>query len=191
MSEETPKLFTNKPKKKAIIAQLKHVEANFNNPTVHSPSSSTPSPAAKAAASYSMGGAPPPPPPPLPKESFARRYKYVWPVLLTVNLAIGGYLFLRTKKKDIDPVNEETAAKSVSVAAPVTVEKTVSSTVVAEPMVVKAREPIPEKQQRELFKWMLEEKRKLNPKNAEEKKRIDEEKAILKQFIGSKTIPTL
>ncbi|XP_010480034.1 PREDICTED: uncharacterized protein LOC104758788 [Camelina sativa] len=137
-----------------------------------------------------MGGAPPPPPP-LPKESFARRYKYVWPVLLTVNLAIGGYLFFRTKKKEIDPVNEEMPAKSVSVAAPVTVEKTVSSAVVAEPVVVKAREPVPEKQQRELFKWMLEEKRKLNPKNAEEKKRIDEEKAILKQFIGSKTIPTL
>ncbi|CAE6186819.1 unnamed protein product [Arabidopsis arenosa] len=102
-----------------------------------------------------------------------------------------GYLFFRTKKKDIDPVNEEMAAKSSSVTAPVTVEKTVSSTVVAEPVVVKAREPIPEKQQRELFKWMLEEKRKVNPKNAEEKKRNDQEKAILKQFIGSKTIPTL
>ncbi|XP_010462360.1 PREDICTED: uncharacterized protein LOC104742959 [Camelina sativa] len=110
-------------------------------------------------------------------------------VLCLVHYA--GYLFLRTKKKDIDPVNEEMPAKSVSVAAPVTVEKTLSSTVVAEPVVVKALEPIPEKQQRELFKWILEEKRKLNPKNAEEKKRIDEEKAILKQFISSKTIPTL
>jgi hypothetical protein len=171
----------------AIIAQLKHVEANFNNPTV--PPSSKPSPAAAAAASYTMGGGSVPPPPP-PKESFARRYKYVWPLLLTVNLAVGGYLFFRTKKKDLDPVVEETAAKSSSVAAPVTVEKTLSSTVVAEPVVIKAREPIPEKQQRELFKWMLEEKRKVNPKNAEEKKRNDEEKAILKQFIGSKTIPT-
>ncbi|CAH8255642.1 unnamed protein product [Arabidopsis lyrata] len=189
MSEQTPKLFTNKPKKKAIIAQLKHVEANFNNPTV--PPSSKPSPAAAAAASYTMGGGSVPPPPP-PKESFARRYKYVWPLLLTVNLAVGGYLFFRTKKKDIDPpLNEEIAAKLSSVAAPVTVEKTVSSTVVAEPVVVKAREPIPEKQQRELFKWMLEEKRKVNPKNAQEKKRNDEEKAILKQFISSKTIPTL
>ncbi|GAB4842471.1 hypothetical protein Ancab_012445 [Ancistrocladus abbreviatus] len=25
-----------------------------------------------------------------PKESFARRYKFVWPLLLTVNLAVGG-----------------------------------------------------------------------------------------------------
>ncbi|ESQ29964.1 hypothetical protein EUTSA_v10011806mg [Eutrema salsugineum] len=138
-----------------------------------------------------MGGSVPPPPPP-PKESFARRYKFVWPLLLTVNLAVGGYLFFRTKKKDIDPENEEIAAKSGSVAAaPVSIEKPVSSTVVAEPVVVKAREPIPEKQQRELFKWMLDEKRKVIPKNAEEKKRNDEEKAILKQFIGSKTIPTL
>ncbi|KAL1200719.1 hypothetical protein V5N11_015110 [Cardamine amara subsp. amara] len=185
MNEETPKLFTNKPKKKAIIAQLKHVEANFNS-TV--PPSSAPSPAAAAAASYMAGSAPPPPPPP-PKESFARRYKYVWPLLLTVNLAVGGYLFFRTKKKVIEPVDEEMAAKS----APVTVEKPVLSTVVVEPVpvVVKAREPIPEKQQRELFKWMLDEKRKVNPKSAEEKKRIEEEKAILKQFIRSKTIPTL
>lgn len=106
-------------------------------------------------------------------------------------IRFAGYLFFRTKKKDIEPADEEMAAKSGSVAALVTEKKPVSSTVVAEPVVVKAREPIPEKQQRELFKWMLEEKRKVNPKNAEEKKRIDEEKAILKQFIASKTIPTL
>lgn len=51
------------------------------------------------------------------------------------------------------------------------------------------RAPIPEDQRRELFKWMLEERRKMKPKNAEEKKRIDEEKAILKQFIGAKSLP--
>ncbi|CAH8380922.1 unnamed protein product [Eruca vesicaria subsp. sativa] len=187
MSEEGPKLFTNKPKKKNIIAQLKHVEATGG--TTVPPSSN---PAAAAAASYTMGGGSAPPPPPPPKESFARRYKYMWPLLLTVNLAVGGYLFFRTKKKDIEePASEEIAAKSDSVAAPVTVEKPVSSAVVAEPVVVKAREPLPEKQQRELFKWMLEEKRKVKPQNAQEKKRIDEEKAILKQFIASKTIPTL
>ncbi|CAH2033493.1 unnamed protein product [Thlaspi arvense] len=211
MSDEGPKLFTNKPKKKDIIAQLKHVEANFSNPTA--PPSSASSPAAAAAASYTMGGGSAPPPPP-PKESFARRSICVLSLLSidggkclnreshgTVSLvvlgliAFAGYLFFRTKKKDIEPANEEmAAAKSGPVAAPVTMEKPkpVSSTVVAaEAVVVKAREPIPEKQQRELFKWMLEEKRKVNPKNAEEKKRIDEEKAILKQFLGSKTIPTL
>ncbi|KAJ0249928.1 WAS/WASL-interacting family protein [Hirschfeldia incana] len=184
MSEEGPKLFTNKPKKKDIIAQLRHVEAN--GATAAPPSN----PAAAAAASYTMGGGSAPPPPP-PKESFARRYKYMWPLLLTVNLAVGGYLFFRTKKKDIEPASEEIPAKSDSVAAPVTIEKPPSSAVVTEPTVLKAREPIPEKQQRELFKWMLEEKRKVKPQNAEEKKKLDEEKAILKQFIGSKSIPTL
>ncbi|KAG2328113.1 hypothetical protein Bca4012_037151 [Brassica carinata] len=133
-----------------------------------------------------MGDGSVPPPPPQPSK--ARRYKYVWPLLLTVNLAVGGYLFLRTKRKDIDPTSEEISAKSGSVAA---METPVSSAVVAEPVVIKAREPIPEKQQRELFKWILEEKRKVKPRNGEEKKKIDEEKAILKQFIGSKTIPTL
>lgn len=33
---------------------------------------------------------PPPPPPAAPKESFARRYKYLWPMLLAVNLGVGG-----------------------------------------------------------------------------------------------------
>ncbi|KAF3517845.1 hypothetical protein DY000_02060623 [Brassica cretica] len=172
-----------------------------------------------------MSGDSVPPPPQPPKESFARRYKYVWPLLLTVNLAVGddyytflllslcnclhrdfhytlyllvlllgliafaGYLFLRPKKKDIDSSSEEIAGKSGS--ASVTVEKPAPSAVVAEPVVVKAREPIPEMQQRELFKWILEEKRKVKPRNAEDKKKIDAEKAILKQFIGSKTIPTL
>lgn len=36
---------------------------------------------------------PPPPPPPPPKESFARRYKFLWPILLTVNLGVGGNFF--------------------------------------------------------------------------------------------------
>jgi hypothetical protein len=31
-----------------------------------------------------------PPPQPPPKESFARRYKFLWPMLLAVNLAVGG-----------------------------------------------------------------------------------------------------
>lgn len=56
---------------------------------------------------------------------------------------------------------------------------------------LKFREPIPPDQMLELFKWMLEEKRKVKPKDPEEKKRIDEEKAILKQFIKTKTVPNL
>ncbi|KAJ0815495.1 hypothetical protein HanPSC8_Chr17g0798181 [Helianthus annuus] len=64
-----------------------------------------------------------------------------------------------------------------------------SHPVVMEP--VKVREPIPLDQQRELFKWILEEKRKIKPKDPEEKKKIDEEKAILKQFIRAKSIPPI
>lgn len=44
-----------------------------------------------SSASPAPTGAPPPPPPPPPKESFARRYKFMWPLLLTVNLAVGGH----------------------------------------------------------------------------------------------------
>ena len=47
-----------------------------------------------SASSSTMGAQPsppPPPPPPPPKESFVRRYKFVWPLLLAVNLAVGGH----------------------------------------------------------------------------------------------------
>lgn len=54
---------------------------------------------------------------------------------------------------------------------------------------VQIQAPIPEEQQREIFKWMLEEKRKLKPKNPLEKKQIDEEKAILKHFLRAESIP--
>ncbi|KAL0885498.1 hypothetical protein Bca101_009481 [Brassica carinata] len=54
-----------------------------------------------------------------------------------------------------------------------------------------ARKPIPEDEQRELFKWILEEKRKMEPKDRKDKRRIDEEKAVLKQFIRAERIPKL
>lgn len=53
------------------------------------------------------------------------------------------------------------------------------------------RDPVPEEQQRELFEWLLEEKRKLKPKDNVEKKKIDEEKAILKRFLRAESIPKL
>ena len=45
--------------------------------------------------------------------------------------------------------------------------------------------------QRKLFKWMLEEKMKIKPKDPDEKKCIDEEKAIFGQFIQAKSIPSV
>ena len=49
----------------------------------------------------SMGAqtAPPPPPPP-PKEPFIKRYKFVWPMLLAVNLGIGGNFSTTPKAKN-------------------------------------------------------------------------------------------
>ncbi|CAL5443836.1 unnamed protein product [Camellia sinensis] len=175
---ESPKLYANKPKK----AQLKQ----------------SPSPPPPPQSSSSMATQPPskpPPPPQPPKESFARRYKFVWPLLLAVNIAIGAYLFMRTKKKDagveegevpnVPPTPGPTTAAAV---VPIG-EKTSFPTPIIESVML--RDPIPENQQRELFKWLLEEKRKVRPKDSEEKKRIDEEKAIIKQFIRAKSIPSL
>lgn len=73
------------------IAQLK--AKDLSSPTTATGTSSS---SAAAAASYKMGSqstAPPPPPQP-PKESFARRYKFLWPLILTVNLSVGGARFL-------------------------------------------------------------------------------------------------
>lgn len=113
--------------------------------------------------------------------------------LLDVRLTVVStlaYLFARTKKKDI-PEEEEQHAPAVSTkdtTAPA-VQTPVSLPPVTEQVII--REPIPENQQRELFKWMLEEKRKVKPNDPEEKRKLDEEKAVLKQFIRAKSIPSL
>ena len=105
------------------------------------------------------------------------------------------YLFTRTKKKDEEEVpgvsptpGPSTAAAAVTATVPGS-EKALSPPPIIEHVML--RDPLPENQQRELFKWLLEEKRKVKPKDSEEKKRIDEEKAILKQFIRAKSIPSL
>ncbi|PWA48881.1 hypothetical protein CTI12_AA487340 [Artemisia annua] len=93
---------------------------------------------------------------------------------------------MRTKKKE----NIDEAVTAVTS----TPTSTVSAASVVNPAVVEpveVQERIPLDQQRELFKWILEEKRKLKPNGPEEKTRIDEEKAILKQFIRAKSIPSL
>ncbi|KAA8534851.1 hypothetical protein F0562_029933 [Nyssa sinensis] len=130
----------------------------------------------------------PPPPPPPPQ-----RYKLVWRVLLISNLALGAYMFARARKKDASVEDSKAAAKipsaPIATATTPVPEEPALSTPITTPVTV--REPIPEDQQRELFKWILEEKRKIKPKDPVEKKRIDEEKAILKQFIRAKSFPSL
>ncbi|XP_028089031.1 uncharacterized protein LOC114289484 [Camellia sinensis] len=133
------------------------------------------------------------PPPQPPKESLVQRYKVAWRLLLISNLALGAYMFVRARKKDTTAEDSKAAAKvpSTPVVTPATPvpEEPALPPPIAVP--VKVREPIPEDQQLELFKWILEEKRKVKPKGREEKKRIDEEKALLKQFIRAKSIPNI
>ncbi|KAI8565410.1 hypothetical protein RHMOL_Rhmol03G0257000 [Rhododendron molle] len=103
------------------------------------------------------------------------------------------YMLARAGKKERAAENRKARAKEPSTPVATTAtsvpEEPLPSPPIIEP--VKVREPIPEDQQRELFKWILEEKRKVKPKDREEKKRIDEEKALLKEFIRAKSIPSL
>lgn len=100
------------------------------------------------------------------------------------------YLFLGTKKKDIGEEEEQDVSPvSTKDATPHGVEMSVSTPPITNPVI--KREPIPENQQRELLKWILEEKRKIKPKDAEEKQKIDEEKALIKNLIRSKSIPSV
>lgn len=107
-------------------------------------------------------------------------------------------MFAKARKKNMS-IEDSKAAKKVVEDDKTSVEAFLEPTTTSSiperpsppPAVVKVKEPIPEDHQRELFKWILEEKRKIKPKDPEEEKRIDEEKAILKQFIRAKSIPSL
>lgn len=115
---------------------------------------------------------------------------------LTLNIA--AYIFSRAGKRDKIKtadrrVEESKAEKEVSASPPINMdvyaEESLLQSLGREP--VKILQPIPEEEKRELYKWILEEKRKVKPKSREEKKQIDEEKAILKQFIRAESIPDL
>ncbi|KAJ1264383.1 hypothetical protein BS78_09G259000 [Paspalum vaginatum] len=124
---------------------------------------------------------PPPPPPPEAKKGFMRR---IFPFLLAANLFVGAYVLVRTYQKD--------SGKKDSATDPATAS-TSSAGKPAEPVAVPRKElpPIPQDEQRQLYKWMLEEKRKIKPRNAAEKKKLDEEKALLKEFIRAGSLPSL
>lgn len=87
--------------------------------------------------------------------------------------------------------------KATAEVLPETITSSVDSIYDEESMFVPVTVPrevrgfIPDEQQREIFKWMLEEKRKLRPKDPLERKQIDEEKAILKQFLRAESIPKI
>jgi len=111
---------------------------------------------------------------------------------------IAAFLFASAKRRDSVQITRRTAQKSHKGKASVEVPpEPITSSIdlnyddlflpVTTP--VQRQAPIPEELQREIFQWMLEEKRKLKPKDPVEKKQIDEEKAILKQFLRAKSIP--
>lgn len=98
----------------------------------------------------------------------------------------------KTKKPET-AIPEKEEAKPIPEADPLfdftdAVDQSAFQTAAPEPVKL-ARKPIPEDDQRELFKWILEEKRKIEPKDRKEKKQLDEDKAILKQFIRAERIP--
>ncbi|XBI64351.1 hypothetical protein VPH35_044525 [Triticum aestivum] len=132
--------------------------------------------------------APQPQPQPPVKGAIMRR---VFPFLLATNIFIGVYVFAKTYKRDQDKKNAETAAAAAAAAAlsapPVAVAKP------AEPAPPPKRvlPPLSEDEQRQVYKWMLEEKRKSKPRDAAEKNKINEEKALLKEIIRADSLPRL
>ncbi|VFQ65457.1 unnamed protein product [Cuscuta campestris] len=170
------KLYRNKPKKSRLKQQASPSPMTSSTPPPMTP--------------YTPPPAKPAPPSPPAKEPFLRRYRFLIPMLLAVNFSIGAYIYTRTKKKDTAIEMEETPPSPSVVTA--TESATIAEKLVTPPAVQQpVKEPISENDKREILKWMLEEKRKLKPRDPEEKKRIDEDKAILKQFIRAKSIPNL
>ncbi|CAO2208472.1 unnamed protein product [Urochloa humidicola] len=142
------------------------------------------------------GGKPEPAAPPqapsAAKGVFMRR---IFPFLLATNVFIGVYVFAKTYKRDQEKKNAEAAAAAAAVAA---LSSPASPTVkAADPSPAPAPAPAPkrvlpplsEDEQRQVYKWMLEEKRKTKPHNAAEKNKINEEKALLKEFIRAESLP--
>uniref|UniRef100_A0A2P2QSI8 Uncharacterized protein LOC105637874 isoform X2 n=1 Tax=Rhizophora mucronata TaxID=61149 RepID=A0A2P2QSI8_RHIMU len=131
------------------------------------------------------------------KESLTKRYKPIWRILLISNLALGAYMFAQARKKNVQLEHRKVEKKGTEGKASVEdpseniTTNPIPEALLSPQAVSKPKEPIPEDQQRELFKWILEEKRKLKLKDPEEKKRIDEEKAILKRYIRAKSFPSI
>lgn len=102
---------------------------------------------------------------------------------------------MRTRKSGEDVKGEDPSFPSASVPIKVPAAKPSDPKPPSPPPLVvelpKPREPIPISQQQELFKWMLEEKRRMEREDALEKRKIEEDKALLKQFIRTKSIPDL
>ncbi|KAJ7538277.1 hypothetical protein O6H91_11G041400 [Diphasiastrum complanatum] len=74
----------------------------------------------------------------------------------------------------------------------VAISSSVTAPVVTEVSHLKESQPqTSEDQQREILRWVLAEKRKIKPANPAEKKKIDEEKKLLKEFLRAKSLPSI
>ncbi|MFS7974454.1 hypothetical protein Hanom_Chr09g00868981 [Helianthus anomalus] len=141
--------------------------------------------ATEAASSATPPPQPQPPPPPPP------RYKFIRPLLLAASFSIGAYLYTTTNKEEKREGDEPATVVSSTLPSTNISTASVGQTSTSPPVIRDPVKPIPMDQQRELLKWMLEEKRKVKTKDPQEKKKIDEEKALLKQLIRAKSIPSL
>ncbi|RWW56741.1 hypothetical protein BHE74_00036518 [Ensete ventricosum] len=104
--------------------------------------------------------------------------------------AITSYVLIKQLPEKNKEAEEQVTAPATPTESAVTEEKSVVVPVPI-PVPIKVLPPIPEQEQRQLFKWILEEKRKVKPSDPAEKKKLDEEKALLKQFIRAKSVPSL
>ncbi|XP_044356891.1 uncharacterized protein [Triticum aestivum] len=136
--------------------------------------------------------APQPQPQPPVKGAIMRR---IFPFLLATNIFIGGgrtYKFLlNTYKRDQDKKNAETAAAAAAAAALSAPPAAVAKPAEPAPPPKRVLPPLSEDEQRQVYKWMLEEKRKSKPRDAAEKNKINEEKALLKEIIRAESLPRL
>lgn len=99
----------------------------------------------------------------------------------------------QVQKEDLQQISKEDTKPSeeVSLELDPTSDILIADTPFTPPTPPAVKDPLAEDQQRELFQWILDEKRKVKPKDREEKKQINEEKAVLKQFIRAESIPSL
>jgi type IV secretory pathway VirB10-like protein len=172
-----PKLFVNKPKK-----GLQSPGGEKGDPV---PSATVRQPTAT----------------PLKKASLWSRYKGAAGALLFVNLGIGAYVLFGRKP---NPQTTEKAADTepeAQIAKPQETPQQAPSTIMA-PTNTPSQEWVPPpppppkpivspEQQREILQWILEEKRKIKPRNKVEKAQINEEKQYLKKLIRGQELPVL
>jgi hypothetical protein len=95
------------------------------------------------------------------------------------------YVFAKTYKRDQEKKHTEAAAAAAATA------KAADPAPAPAPTPKIVIPPPSEDEQRQVYKWMLEEMRKIKPRDAAEKNKLNEEKALLKDFIRAESLPRL